>query len=444
EIDEALDVFVRVGYDRPTARQAPHFQSDLDAALEASARGADEGVCPTVVRRLGGRRTLLLVYASQPDPFLRLGDCYVVLGMPGPALDTYRATARRFGEEVVDALPLRIAQASLKTGELAAVRAALRASRAGLEPGAELAWAWRRLEAELALLDGDDTRAGDLLAGLVASESAAPGERARAILALAQLARAAERPGRWTAALQGALADTSTDAWRVTETSPDDARLAEMPTDVDARFAETSTDDDALLVETSPDDAALLAETSPDDDPWLAEASPDDAARLAETSPDDEAAPLAEPSPDEAAPLAEPSPDDAAPLAETSSDAAARLAETSPDDAARWAGTPPDEEARLAEISSDDAARLAEASLYTADLLRRTGSFEGARVLYARAARGLPEGTLRMRAAYLAGRPEDTTESGEPAGPWPRLAAAERRIATLRKRVVPGAGAGAP
>jgi hypothetical protein len=194
ELDGALDQLVRVAYDGPTPLHTPHFQDDLDRTLAKIAESAasDDG-CLEVVRRLGGRRTLLLAHASAPGAFLGLGDCYLALGVPASALDTYRATSARFGPEVGSALPLHIARASLQAGDLAAVRAALRAERARLEEDANLPVAWRLVAAQLALSEKRGPGLAEAFAALVRSDELAPVQRAQALLVLAQLA--IEAPG---------------------------------------------------------------------------------------------------------------------------------------------------------------------------------------------------------------------------------------------------------
>ena len=88
---------------------------------------------------------------------------------------------------------------------------------------------------------------------------------------------------------------------------------------------------------------------------------------------------------------------------------------------------------------------VAEASLYVADLAARTDSPTSVRKLYKRAARGLPPGPLRARAAYRSALLEtsltrargalDDAAAGEAENPWARLARAELRLVRLRQAI---------
>jgi hypothetical protein len=88
---------------------------------------------------------------------------------------------------------------------------------------------------------------------------------------------------------------------------------------------------------------------------------------------------------------------------------------------------------------------VAEASLYVADLAVRTGSSASVRKLYERAARGLPPGPLRDRAAYRSALLEsslsrareafDDAAAGEAESPWARLARTELRLVRLRQAI---------
>ena len=217
EVDGALDQLVRISYDGPTPLHTRHFQADLDRALEEIAdRAASDTACPSLVRRLGGRRTLLLAHGSAPRAFLRLGDCYLALEMPNSALDAYRAVSVRFGLEVASALPLRMARGSLRVGDLAAVRAAVRAERAHLAEGSELPTAWRFVAAELAVAEERAGAAIEVLAPLIRSGELDPVRHARALLHLAQLAL--------TTRASGALAETLAASIREAAASaPDEA-----------------------------------------------------------------------------------------------------------------------------------------------------------------------------------------------------------------------------
>ncbi len=168
EIDQALETYARLAYEDADDELAPTHRDDLDAALLA----AVESHCPTTVRRLGGRRELLLRQARVSEPFVALADCYLALGMPVPALASYRAVTRAFGPELATRLTLRLARASLGAGDLPAVRAALRAHLRGGEsedvPAGGLAGdSWSLFEAELALREGRDEAAAELLLPVV-------------------------------------------------------------------------------------------------------------------------------------------------------------------------------------------------------------------------------------------------------------------------------------
>lgn len=173
EVDLALDEYARLAYDNPDDELAPTHRDDLDATLLASI-GAH---CPTMVRRLGGRRKLLLRQARVSEPFIALADCYLALGMPAPALATYSVVTRAFGSEVASRLTLRIARASLGADDLPAVRAALRAYLGGDDPvevpvGGLAGDSWPLFEVELALRDGRNAAAAKLLLPIVQSGDA--------------------------------------------------------------------------------------------------------------------------------------------------------------------------------------------------------------------------------------------------------------------------------
>ncbi|MCP5067357.1 MAG: hypothetical protein GY946_12400 [bacterium] len=168
EVDQALEDYARLAYDDPDDELAPTHRDDLDAALLA----AVESHCPTTVRRLGGRRELLLRQARVSEPFVALADCYLALGMSVPALASYRAVTRAFGPELASRLTLRIARASLGAGDLPAVRAALRAHTRGggsadVPAGGLAGDSWSLFEAELAIREGRKEAAAELLLPIV-------------------------------------------------------------------------------------------------------------------------------------------------------------------------------------------------------------------------------------------------------------------------------------
>ncbi len=187
EVDEALFHYARLAYTDPELRFAPGWRADLDAALEM----AVDPYCPTTVRRLAGRRELLMRDAQVAEPFIAMADCLLALDMPRPALETYRAVSRSFGAEMAPRLTLRLARASLGVGDLAAVGAAIKAHRAAADRGAEpvagsLAGdSWALFEAELALREGRKEAAAELLLPLILE----PGTPIRAVRWFAELAR---------------------------------------------------------------------------------------------------------------------------------------------------------------------------------------------------------------------------------------------------------------
>ena len=168
EVDLALDDYARLAYDDPDDELAPTYRDDLDTMLLA----AVESHCPTVVRRLGGRRELLMRQARVSEPFVALADCYLALGMPAPALASYRAVTRAFGSELVSRLTLRLARASLSAGDLPAARALLRAHRSESDPvdvpvGGLAGDSWSLFGAEFALREGRDEAAAEFLLPIV-------------------------------------------------------------------------------------------------------------------------------------------------------------------------------------------------------------------------------------------------------------------------------------
>jgi len=175
ELDAALEELVRIGHQGPGPLWTPHFQASLATALERATAGAEqESGCLASVERLGWRTDFLLEVAKDPEPLLRLGDCLLRLGLPQRALALWRGMARAFGAEIASRLPLRLAQASLQSGDRAAVRAMLQSHR-GERPGADDA-AWQRLEAELARAQGHPRPWVHWLQARVASGEASDGE----------------------------------------------------------------------------------------------------------------------------------------------------------------------------------------------------------------------------------------------------------------------------
>ena len=61
-------------------------------------------------------------HGSKPEPFLRLGDCYLAHGLSAAALSTYRGATRSFGPSVIHRLTLRMARAEYRVGQIAAGR----------------------------------------------------------------------------------------------------------------------------------------------------------------------------------------------------------------------------------------------------------------------------------------------------------------------------------
>lgn len=183
----ALEPLTRLAYEETDPFVAPFFRDDLDATLRGIATSGGENACVHVVERLGGRRTVLLRHARELEPFLRLGDCYLMLGLPRAALGTWREASKAFGPDLPASLPLRLARASLAAGERAAVRAAVRASLAHLAAPAERA-PWELLAAELAVGEGRADEAAGPLMRLVDGPHLAPDERDRAVRALAEVA----------------------------------------------------------------------------------------------------------------------------------------------------------------------------------------------------------------------------------------------------------------
>ena len=144
----ALEVLSQLGHDGAPAFAKPRFSATLRATLRAAT--APEFACTAVLEAAGGRRQLFLRLTPEPEPALRIGDCFLELGMPEAASELYRGLARRF-PLAPNQLALRIAKTSFALGNLAALRAALRARRAD-DGGEEASWRW--LEARLARVEG--------------------------------------------------------------------------------------------------------------------------------------------------------------------------------------------------------------------------------------------------------------------------------------------------
>ncbi len=213
EPDAALAHYAKLSYADPNETASPGYLDDLDAALKL----AVDPHCPTTVRRLGGRRDLLMRSARISEPFLALADCFLALGMAQPALDTYRALSRTFGPDLAPMLTLRLARASLGVGDLASVTASVRAHRRAGGDGAPSSGgisgdSWPLFEAELALREGRKEAAAELLLE-ISKDRTAPN---RAVAWLAELAREGLAPKRATRALEELIA-----RWQV-EGTPED------------------------------------------------------------------------------------------------------------------------------------------------------------------------------------------------------------------------------
>ena len=120
-----LEALARLAYTGALPGVDSGLARTLDRAVrEAAPPGAS---CEALLERLGGRRSLFIGLSNEPEPFLRLGDCFLKLGMPGQALDIYRQLARRFGRTEELGIPLRVARASFAANDLPILRASLRA-----------------------------------------------------------------------------------------------------------------------------------------------------------------------------------------------------------------------------------------------------------------------------------------------------------------------------
>ncbi len=162
DLPGTLRVLSELGHDGAPAAAKPHFARTLASALVVATR--EDVPCVTVVGSIGGRRDLFLRLSADPKPLLRLGDCFLTLGMPEASAELYRGLARRFPLGP-NQLALRIAKTSFAMGDRAALRAALRA-RAAEDSGSE-ATSWLWLEARLAIVEGDSVEAGRRLVALL-------------------------------------------------------------------------------------------------------------------------------------------------------------------------------------------------------------------------------------------------------------------------------------
>jgi len=160
-LSAALGVLSALGHDGAPEIAKPRFAHTLQQALRAAT--ADAQPCTAVLEAVGGRRSLYLRIAPEPDTLLRVGDCFGELGMPEAALEVYRGLARRFPLGP-NQLALRIARASFDLGNLAALRAALSA-RESNPSDEEVSWGW--LETRLALAEGRNAEAARKLLALL-------------------------------------------------------------------------------------------------------------------------------------------------------------------------------------------------------------------------------------------------------------------------------------
>lgn len=202
----ALDVMVELVHLKAHAPPQSLDPGSFDAILAGIFAS---GSCDEWIETVGGRRDLLLRHASEPGPFLRLGDCYLEAGLAHSALETFRGVAKSFGPTSIQALTLRSAQAEYAMGRLTTARAAARANvRAGTEPKD----GWRVLYARLELEDGRPDVARKTLRPLLeriarsSTDAWAPEDREAILLSaqaamtdgtpddLALLARALARP----------------------------------------------------------------------------------------------------------------------------------------------------------------------------------------------------------------------------------------------------------
>jgi len=205
--DQALQALVRLAYADPTRDLAPSFPETFERVIGELA-GAAAPDCARLLEGLGGRRSLLVRHSRDPGPLLGLGDCFLSLGLPGAALDSYRAAGRAFGFDRAPRVSLRLAQASLEHGDWSALKAAL-AAELGAQPGRDAdperaRWLW--LAARLDEREGRREAAGETLRRLAEGDALPPELRIDVELALARLAGDGLAPEAARAALERSLA----------------------------------------------------------------------------------------------------------------------------------------------------------------------------------------------------------------------------------------------
>ena len=167
----ALELLVRVVHD---GADAPRGIS-LTPLFTAAMRGlAAQTSCDEWVAAVGARRELLMRHTSAEDPFLRLGDCFLELGMASAALQTYRDAAKSFGPDLIPVLTYRTARAEQAIG---AVGSATAVARSSVSAGRAPRSGWRSLLAEIRLAE---ERPEDALA-LLLPEFQAEGRAAPAV-----------------------------------------------------------------------------------------------------------------------------------------------------------------------------------------------------------------------------------------------------------------------
>ncbi len=199
----ALDVYARLAYENPRAELVDDVTPDIERLLNEAAENArnDEN-CAAYVRGLSERRALLARYAETPGPFIRLGECYELLGFPETALDVYRDVTRAFGAKVAREVSLPVARAALASGDVGAARTA---ARAGVRVGGDRGPHWSLLLGEAELFDGKLKVAAEILGPLV--EARQPdGDELRAIASLAKAAARLPRAKAYGDSLAKAIA----------------------------------------------------------------------------------------------------------------------------------------------------------------------------------------------------------------------------------------------
>ena len=205
-LDKALEMLIRVGHDHPMPELVPLFSQTFNQALAEAVQGKGEAACLAAVRRLGGRRTVLLQNASNPEPLVRLGDCLISLGLPGAAQEMFRGVARNFGPAEASKLTLRLAEVNLALGDTAAVHAtldSLRKEEAHKPVVPQHPIAWLRIRGELARREGRNSDAARAWLQLLEGDHA----DAETALHLADVARKGKAPARAVASLRKALLD---------------------------------------------------------------------------------------------------------------------------------------------------------------------------------------------------------------------------------------------